>query len=478
MVLCLVLTSVPAAAAEDWKQLDDMPFQTYVFSTAYLPDGKVFFNGGQKEGANGISDETWIYDTHSDTWESKASSPLALVGASAVYMPDGNVYVFCGKDPNGVWDHDVMIYNVAGDNWSTLPANLDMGSYREAAALDDTRILIAGGLTTHPMLPVDQCLIFDTYLQGFYLAESLPYPIGYGAMVKAGDSMYYVGGYDPNAGEERTLGVLRYGILTGHWEVHGQMSEPIMASDGVLAGDGLVHLYGSFFSLSGAPVSRALDLRDCSFRPCPAAPTKAVYGGLAATDDGRVVVFGGEHEDVVSQEVYSLTLFEKNAWLGAEEAGPGDVVRVYADVNAVAAGPEGMTATAYLVKGDVTYGTYDLVGLGNGTASVLMTLPEDLEAGQYEVYVTNVDLGVGVPGMIEFAPLSLTVTGAPTPTDRLADLQEQLSQLRNELNDTRAELAHLQESSDGKMDATVGYVLVALAVAVLAVCVLTLLRKK
>ncbi len=50
MVLVLLMTCVPVAAAEDWKQLDDMPFQTISFSTAQLPDGKVFFNGGQKEG--------------------------------------------------------------------------------------------------------------------------------------------------------------------------------------------------------------------------------------------------------------------------------------------------------------------------------------------------------------------------------------------------------------------------------------------
>jgi hypothetical protein len=137
---------------------------------------------------------------------------------------------------------------------------------------------------------------------------------------------------------------------------------------------------------------------------------------------------------------------------------------VYADVNAVAAGPEGMTATAYLVKDGVTYGTYDMMGMGNGTASALMTLPEDLDAGTYQVYVTNVDLGVGVPGMIDLAPLTLTVTEAPSPTDRIGELEDQLDDLKDRL--------------DGKLDAWVGYVILVLVIVTLVLLLLQVMRRK
>lgn len=469
-----IFISAPAQAAEVWESMDDMPFQTYAFSTAQLPDGRVFFNGGIKEGTNGYSDETWLYNTSTDNWENGASAPIALVGASAVAMPDGRVYLFCGQDLNGQSDHDVLVYDVAADSWSTLPSYPDLGSFREAAAMDDTRILIAGGLVTHPMLPVDQCLIFDISLEGFYPAETLPYAIGLGSLVKAGDSLYYIGGYDPSSGYERSFGVLRYHILSGHWEIYGQMSEPVIGSNGVLAADGLVHLYGILFGPDFS-VSRALDLRDCSFRPCPLVPVKSMNGGIVATDDGRLIVFGGEHEDVVSQEVLSLTLFEKEAWLGTDEAGPGETVRIYVNVDAVAAGPEGMTAQAYLLKDGVTYGSYDLIGVGNGTASALMTLPEDLEAGEYRVHIVNVDLGVGVAGMLEFQALPLTVTNAPSPTDRIGELQDQL-------NDTQQELAELQESMDElqeqKMDAMIGYIILIAVIACLLVGLIVLIRKK
>ena len=477
MVLALVLTAVPVAASEDWKQLDDMPFETISFCTAQLPDGKVFFNGGQKEGSMDNSDETWLYDPEEDTWENRASSPWALMGASAVYMPDGNVYVFCGRDSNLQWDHGVMVYDVEEDSWTTVAYTINLGSVREAAAIDDWRILLAGGAITHLILPEDKCIIFDTRVGDFFTAEPLPYPLGFGTLVKAGDSMYYIGGFD-SVDIERSFTVLRYDIASGHWEVYGRMSEPHMVGDGVLADDGLVHLFGSVASFANTEMWRALDLRDCSIRPRPPVPTKATSGAIASTSDGRVVIFGGEDNNEISRQVFSLDLYEKEAWLGSAETGPGGSVRVYADFEAVSFQNSGMTATAFLTKNGVTYGSCHLTAVDNGTASGLLEVPEDLAPGEYQVLIRDVDTGVGVLGTIQFDPLSLTVTEAPTPSDRLAELQDQLSHLRDELNDTRAELAEVKDSADGKMDAWVGYVLVALAVIILAVSALALMRRK
>jgi hypothetical protein len=477
MVLALLTTSVPVAAAEDWKQLDDMPFQTISFSTAQLPDGKVFFNGGQKEGSTDNSDETWLYDPDTDAWESRASSPLALAGSSAVYMPDGSVYVFCGTDSNLQSDHGVMVYDVADDTWTTIPFIINLGKYREAAALDDSRILLAGGAITHPFMPEDGCMIFDTRFGDFQTAEPLPYPLGYGTMVKVGDCMYYIGGFD-GADMELAFSVLRYDIPSGHWEIYGRMSEPHMVGDGVLAGDGLVHLFGSVEYYPNVPMWQALDLTDCSLHPRPVVPTKATGGAIAATTDGRVVLFGGEDQGTNSREVFSLDLYEKEAWLGSVETGPGTSVRVYARFEATSFENEGMTATAYLIKDDIAYGSCTLSAVGNGTASGLLEVPEDLSPGEYEVLIRDVDTGVGVPGTIQFDPLSLTVTGSQTPTDRMAELQEQLSLLRGELNDTRSELADLQDSSDGKMDAWVGYAILALAAAAVVLLSLQVLRRR
>lgn len=470
LVLSLLLTAVPAAAEEGWIQLEDMPFQTISFCTAQLPDGKVFFNGGQKEGSTDNADETWLYDPYNDTWESKAISPLALAGASAVYMPDGNVYVFCGMDSNQHWDHGVMVYDVSADSWSIMPFIINLGAFREAAALDDSRILLAGGAINHPIIPEDGCLIFDTRLGDFLAAESLPYPVGYGTMVKVGGSMYYIGGFD-SIDVELAFSVLRYDIASGHWEVFGRMSEPHLVGDGVLAGDGLVHLFGSVMSYPDSPLRQALDLRDCSMKPRPAVPTKATGGAIISTTDGRIVIFGGETDNTIRREVYSLDLYEKDAWLGSVTTETGTPVRVYAKFEATSFENEGMTATAYLIKDGVTYGRCSLTTVDNGIASGLLDVPEDLGPGDYQVLIADVDTGVGVAGMIQFDALPLTITDAPTPTDRMEELQDQL-------NETQGELADLKDTMNGKMDAWVGYSILILVMVTLVIGIVLLVRKK
>ncbi len=326
-------------------------------------------------------------------------------------------------------------------------------------------------------MPEDKCVIFDTRVGDFFAAEPLPYALGYGTMVKADDSMYYIGGFD-GVDMELSFTVLRYDIASGHWEEYGRMSEPHLLGDGVLASDGLVHLYGSVASFYDVEMWQALDLRDCSIEHRPAVPTKATTGAIVSTSDGRVVIFGGENDNTYSREVFSLDLYEKDAWLSSGETGPGTSVRVYAQFEATSFENQGLTATAYLVRDGVSYGSCQLGAVGNGTASGLMDVPEDLGPGEYQVLISDVYTGVGIPGMIEFDPLALTVTEAPTPTDRLAELNDQLSDLRNELNDTRAELADLQQSSDSKMDAAIGYVLLGLLVVVLMVLVLQMVRKR
>lgn len=468
VVMALVISAAPVSAEETWESKNDMPFETHTFSTAQLPDGRVFFYGGVKPNS-GPSEETWLYDPATDEWEARAPSPLATAGSSAVYMPDGRVYVLCGMDHNNQWSHGVMAYDIAGDSWEQLPGDPDLGFFREAVALDPNRILIAGGFAAAPLIAVADCMIYDIRFKAFADAEPLPYTVGLGSMVRAGDSIYYIGGIEPH---EPVLyyDILRYDIAVGQWSHHAKMSEPRFWDSEVLAGDGLVYLYGQGLDPQYVPSVRALDLRDGSFKECPV-PNKHKYGGIAATDDGRVIIFGGEYENVVSREVLSLRLFEKETWLGTTEAGPGRAVRVYATVSAQASETEDMTATAYLVRDGIVYGRYELVGLGNGTASALMTLPEDLAAGEYEVIVTDVDLGFGMAGSISFAPLALTVNDLPSPADRIGELEDQL-------NETQGELAELKDSLDGKMDAMVGYALVALVLATLAVSVVILVRKK
>lgn len=52
--------------------------------------------------------------------------------------------------------------------------------------------------------------------------------------------------------------------------------------------------------------------------------------------------------------------------------------------------------------------------------------------------IIDVYTGITIPGMIVFNTLGLTVTEAPSPDDRIVDLQEDLDETRQEQNETRA----------------------------------------
>jgi hypothetical protein len=455
IVLSLLMTAAPVQAAEGWEALGDTPFHSAGFSTATLPDGRVFFNGGQGQDGPELYPETWLYDPSTDTWEMREPSPIATHYSSAVAMPNGNVYVFSGYDQSRKGVRGVMIYNVSTDSWSIEHDQLEIGILRAAAAIDGNRIMLAGGFYESAYNLTDECLIYYVKENVFVPSDPLLLPLYFGALVKAGDSLYYVGGW--NLKSELYSDILRYEISMGRWILQGKMPNPCLMNNGVLGADGLVYLQGlGLFAADGSNVM-ALDLRDSTFKDIPTYPIVGSGGGIAATADGRVIVFGGNNNGVMSQKVYSLSLYDKNAWLGTEDAGPGEAVRVYADVNAVAAGPEGMSATAYLVKDGVTYGRYEMTGFGNGTASALMALPEDLVPGEYEVHIMDVDLGTGIAGTMQFEPLSLSVTEGEPLTDRIGELEDQL---------------------DGKMDAWVGYVLLGMLAVVLVVVVLQTVRKR
>lgn len=53
------------------------------------------------------------------------------------------------------------------------------------------------------------------------------------------------------------------------------------------------------------------------------------------------------------------------------------------------------------------------LAVGNGTANGLLEAPKDLGPGEFQVLITDMYKGVGIPGMIEFNKIGLTVTETP-----------------------------------------------------------------
>ena len=257
MVLAMVLTAVPATATGGWEELGDMPFQTTMFSYAHLPDGKILFNGGMKESGS-PSDETWLYDPEDDSWAQGAPSPVATYHSDAVAMPDGKVYLFCGQDANSQYDHDIMVYDVANDTWDQLPWFHDLGFGREAAALDDERIILAGGHIDDSIVKTAECHIYNIRTNTVSEGPSLPDARISGALVMADGSLYYIGG----RGQEYSDDIYRLDMRLGLWAFYGSMPETRYSDEAAVGMDGMVYLSGGYADSLHYGTFRILNLKD------------------------------------------------------------------------------------------------------------------------------------------------------------------------------------------------------------------------
>ncbi len=463
MLSTVILVPAPLEASPAWEYLDGMPFELTRFCSAQLPDGRIFVAMGS---SGGISEDTWIYDPMEDDWFEGTYAPSGWWYSSAVAMPNGTVYVFGGMQPgtpDAEYNDQVFIYETAKDTWRTGPTNPLPTYLGGAAALDDKRILVMGGYFEGTR---SECYIFDTETERFSEAAEMPIPLAAGSVVVSNGSVFYIGGlFDPPLNVEE---VYRYDIAMGKWSLHGTMAEACSFEKAAVGADGMVYLQGGsqgiIYNENPPARARALDLGDMSLHELPLPPEKGAHGGLMISE-GRLIMFGGSGDDmVINQEVLSLPLYESSAEIGAISAGPGTSVRVNVSAELFFVGDLSITATAHLMKGGVSYGSCHLSTPSGGFATALLEIPEDAAPGMYEVVITEAHLGVGVECVMQFEPMDLTVTEAPSPTDRIGELEDQLDDLREQL--------------DGKMDAWVGYFILAVVIVALLILVLQMLRRK
>ena len=409
------------------------------------------------------SNGTWLFDPSADQWTERSGSPKAFLGGRAVAMPDGNVYIFGGFRVDVIETQgEVMIYDVRNDEWSTGAAAPAL-VLTQAVALDERRIMLLGGQSSTTDGTSNECFVYDIVADEFQSADDLPNELLSGVVVNADGAVYYIGGSDDSllAQDE----VYRYDASTDNWGFHGRMPEGRYGDQAVLAGDGLVYRYGGktgdTTNSQGRGTFKVLDLGGRPIVPDP--PMQLSGSGMTATSEGRLMIFGGSDGDQMSNYVMSLRLFERDAWLVAEECSPGGSVRLYMSVDTMYAENDGFHGTALLMRNGAILSSYQIDSPTGDPTSALMSIPEDLSPGEYEVVM--VDAGTEFEfSALSFEPLTLTLTNAPSPTDRIGELEDQLDELKEQL--------------DGKMDAWVGYVLLGLLAIVIVVLVLQMARKR
>ncbi len=467
----LMLSMVPASSAStpEWEEMTDMPGVRTSATNVELPDGRILVTmGGDGDATPSV--RTWIYDPGTDEWSSAADAPGQFMSASGVAMPDGKVYIF-----GGIWmdqdtmtlvrQEEVLIYDVAEDVWTTGAIWTNQVSLVEAVALDDEHILLIGGLDAG-MMASPLCSIYDIITNEFRTADALPKPRTAGVAFAYEGDAYYAGGSDNNA-LVAMKEVFRYDVSFGTWSLYGRMPEGRYYDEGALGDDGLLYLYGGktgeTTNLDGIGTFRIMDPNDCSFLNAPEPPRAVLGAGVIATENGRLILLGGSVTTEPVANVSSLRIFEKDAWLGASECAPGEGVRVYADLLANYAEAGDYSLDVLLLKDGTVLASERISAEKGETASLYLQVPEDLEPGTYQVALRNVRLDAR-DCAVTYDDMNLNVTEAPSPTDRIGELEDQIADLKDELA--------------GKMDAWVGYVLLGISLVLLLVVVMMLIRKR
>ncbi|KAH8683819.1 kelch repeat-containing protein [Ilyonectria robusta] len=176
-----------------------------------------------------------IYSIKRNTWRTVAPLPKRLnhVNAAAV---DGKIYVFGGLDDGGEEQKilravpDSWVYDTHADTWSPLPP---LPEARGMAGLGvfEGKIFVAGGFTAlglaggGPHESVDPVSVFDTatlkWLPDFLpqKARALPQKRDHAATAVIDDKMYVIGGFDHGAAHRRdTVFILNFRDLEAGWK--------------------------------------------------------------------------------------------------------------------------------------------------------------------------------------------------------------------------------------------------------------------
>ena len=489
IVLALVLglsalAFAPGAQAADygWNYEGGMPDDRTSFLSVQLPNGSVFVSMGFDVDGFTYQAESWLFDPATGDWTARADSPYKAVFTSGAYL-NGRVYVFGGYTSASVQVDSVLIYDLEADTWSVTQDLPDPLQGMACAAVDDRNILVAGG-DQDSSWGFDECYLFNIDTEVFTPVDSLPEGRCSGSMVLSDGKAYYIGGWDSLHVPQEEVFV--YDVLANQWTLFTQLPAARAGMAAVISTNDLVYLIGGSSSVAWSNDDNlvevlTLNLVSGQFGRRPPLPEQTKYGAAIAANDS-VYFFGGHDGGAPRSEIYSLENIRARAELTDPSVEQGTALWIRVWVETEMEFDSAIHATVYIMQGNTSYGIADLSSGQGDEAYVRIPIPEDMPVGQYTIESYWASLGVGWEVVCPLETMTFTVVAAPSVDDRLdelqnsnEDLQDQLDTLKQELNNTRAEL---KEATDAKLDAMIGYVILILVIVVLVVAVISLIRKR
>ncbi len=471
-------------------------------------DGIVYVMGGVRE-FNGMSYGPMVpdvasFDPATGEWNDLSPMDVGVRGAAGALGSDGRIYVFGGANYTVSSHQLTQIYDPATDSWS-YGAAVPLGVWEAKAVQSDREgeIVVAGG--EGAMTAVQ---IYDIASDSWSSGNAMPVGLHAGAFFNSGYYSYYIGGSDISYNPSDV--VLRYDSYYDSWSLREPMPEPISSLAATVGPDGLVYVVGG--GDTSGNVGVGYDTAYC-FNPSAQTwkrvadlPTGAKYLGAAASDNGKVYAIGGNNASEVFSQVLSLHVMDVSARLSSAEVSPGEKLTVTFEVELANTGEiEGAEYYAHIIDSDGVP-VNPVHGWFHASSSCFafeLDVPESAEPGEYAVYafmyVETETIGLELPAQ----ELPFTVIAAATTEELIDDLgddiaeqmdnmSEQIDALLDELEDMRAEMDDLKDAVnetqqstddvgaavDGKMDGSLGIVVLILLVVVLILALVSMLTAR
>jgi hypothetical protein len=298
MLLGAIGTGVAVAAdAGSWQHGPDMLAARSGHVAVTMRDGRVLVTGGEASG----SPSAELYTPGGGWTAAAAPPPVYRVGAQALQLPDGNVLVVGGQDPESA--PSAALYDPVTDRWTaTSPPLVARGVYPTATLLDTGQVLVTGGEG-----PAGTALASaELYSPGpdrWTAAHAMPAAREEHTATKlVNGNVLVVGGFPDDSGQSAPAAtVWRYRPVIDDWTSVSSLGTARALHTATLLRDGRVLVTGGADGpTSSTPTAELYDAGSNAW-----SPTGAMIDGRAGHTatllrDGRVLVVAGARTTLTS----------------------------------------------------------------------------------------------------------------------------------------------------------------------------------
>jgi len=206
-----------------WTQMSN-PGVRYDHAMAYLGGDQVLMFGGCDASQNKTS-SCWKYDLSNNTWTetNPNNRPGARCYHAMAYIGDGKVLMVGGEHESGPYVDETWLYETSSNTW-TSKSGLGFGMFLHSLAyIGDDKALLAGIRKSDGV--INDVYLFDLSENAWTQKTDLPETRANGAMVYIGglQTMFF-GGYDSGWWTKNTTYI--YSLNNNTWTTDNNSSAP------------------------------------------------------------------------------------------------------------------------------------------------------------------------------------------------------------------------------------------------------------